>query len=292
MLWSSIQEVWDNHPAFRRPWAYLYQNLSGKYRISTFGGEREPFDFLSRETAHNLPNGAYIFLGEPRRCNLIFTDPSFLDFLLPNGNYRRSQFSGSVLQHRRGESRGWDTVAPLPADARPKSETRATVDLDIVGNVFTNMPPQREGYVRREALEMELWTLLLDDRHPTITLQGRGGVGKTSLALELLHRIAQEDHFHAIIWFSAREHRSPAHGPSVVKADVLSTDDIAREFSRLFDSTSRVQASEARQELVDCLSGQAADGPFLMSWAISKPSETPCSSIRSSIMPSGRRTRF
>ena len=54
------------------------------------------------------------------------------------------------------------------------------------------------------------------------------------------------------------------HGPSVVKADVLSTDNMHVQFSRLFDSTSRVQASEARQELVDCLSGQAADGPFLI----------------------------
>lgn len=55
----------------------------------------------------------------------------------------------------------------------------------MIGNVFTNMPPRREAYVRRPALENELRDRLLDARHPVITLQGRGGIGKTSLAFRL-----------------------------------------------------------------------------------------------------------
>jgi len=38
-----------------------------------------------------------------------------------------------------------------------------------------------------------------------VTAYGRGGIGKTSLALTVLGEIAQEDDFSTICWFSARD---------------------------------------------------------------------------------------
>jgi len=101
--------------------------------------------------------------------------------------------------------------------------------LEIVGNVFTNMPPRREGYVRRAVLEAELIDVLQDSRHPVVTLQGRGGVGKTSLALTVLHDVALDGECFAIVWFSARDIDLLSEGPRVVSADVLATEDVARD---------------------------------------------------------------
>jgi len=261
-LRSSITEVIDNAPAFRRSWAHLRRSLSGKYKVSPFGGSREPFSHLAREADHTLPDGAYVVIGEPRSADLLITDTDLTDFFLPNGNFHSGLFELlSYVSDDRGSGDGKGYL--LPAEAQPASETRAEPKLDVVGSVFTNMPPQREGYVRREALESELARLIRDDRHPIITLQGRGGVGKTSLALKVLHHIVEEGKFFAIVWFSARDIDLLPQGPKVVKADVLSTKDIAQDFADLMLSRPPAKLGEVMEYFTECLSGEAADGPFV-----------------------------
>ena len=132
-----------------------------------------------------------------------------------------------------------------------------------VGNLFSNMPPLPEHYVLRPALEEQLTRLLCDDRHPVITLQGRGGVGKTSLALEVLHEISRMDEFFGIVWFSARDIDLLPEGPKVVRPDVLSTDDIAQDFSVMMSKSFDRKLKESRKYFTDCLSGAAGDGPFI-----------------------------
>ena len=123
--------------------------------MSSFGGSRENFEYLTRETDHSFPDGAYVFLDEPRRVNLLFTDADLSDFLLPNGNYHSAKFE--VLSYITDERQTVDGSAYLLAtETQPTSETSASPILDVVGNVFSNMPPRREGYVRRETLEEEL----------------------------------------------------------------------------------------------------------------------------------------
>jgi hypothetical protein len=261
-LQESIELIIDNAPAFHRSWAFLKRNLSGKYRVSGFGGDREPFAYLTQQEHHSLHDGVYVFLGEPHRAQLLFSDPDLTDFYLPNGNFRTDLFEviSYITDERRNEA-GNEYI--LPVRAQPRSETTAAPELDIVGNAFTNMPPRREGYVRRAALEAELVALLTDARHPVITLQGRGGVGKTSLALEVLHQLADGASFFAIIWFSARDIDLLPEGPRVVRADVLSTQDVARDFSELMRPEHPGKLSDVENYLTDCLSGQAPDGPFL-----------------------------
>lgn len=260
-LAGSLAEVLTNAPAFQRPWAYLRRSLSGKYRVSPFGNGREPFAYLARETEHSLPDGTYVYLDEPRACNLILTDADLTDFFYPNGNFRNGTFetlSYNTDLRRQGDGSPY----LLPVEAQPRSETRAAPDMEIVGNVFTNMPPPPERYVKRTDLEHALESLIYDDRHPVITLQGRGGIGKTSLALEVLHRVATTSEFFGIVWFSARDIDLLSEGPKVVRADVLSIDDIAADFSRLI-SASAIKTSEARRLFADSLCGQSSDGPFI-----------------------------
>ncbi len=261
-LESSLHEVISSAPAFRRPWAYLRRNLSGKYRVTAFGGNRETFSYLTRETEHAFTEGAYVHIDAPRQVRLLFSDPDITDFLLPNGHFRNGRFE--VLSYITDERRTEDgTTYTLPADAQPSSETTATHSLEVVGNVFTNMPPRRNGYVRRAGLEEELRRVLCNDRHPVVTLQGRGGVGKTSLALEVLHDVAKGYDFFGIVWFSARDIDLLPEGPRVVKADVLSIEDVARDFATLMTPGAHVKLAEARQFFTDCLSGRADDGPFV-----------------------------
>ena len=260
-LQQSIDLVIDNAPAFGRSWSFLKRNLSGKYRVSTFGGDREPFEYLTLHSTHSLQDGVYLFLQEPRSARLFFSDPDLTDFYLSNGNFHDEVFEVfSYITDERRDENGSQYL--LPVYGRPISETAAAPQLDIIGNAFTNMPPKREGYVKRSALESELTNLLTDDRHPLITLQGRGGVGKTSLALAVLHQLAGEASCF-IIWFSARDIDLLPEGPRVVRPDVLTIEDFARDFTGLMRPGLAVKRSDAETYLTESLSGQSEDGPFI-----------------------------
>ncbi|WP_329321214.1 NB-ARC domain-containing protein [Streptomyces sp. NBC_01715] len=261
-LADSLTEVINNAPAFSRSWVHLQRNLSGKYRVSPFGDGHQGFLHLARESEHNLPDGTYVDLEGPRTCELLFTDPDLTDFFMPNGNFRNGKYE--TLSYISDERRSGDgTPYLLPVEAQPRSETAAQPDMAYVGNLFSNMPPLPEHYVQRAELERQLTERLCDDRYPVITLQGRGGVGKTSLALEVLHKVARMDEFFGIVWFSARDIDLLPEGPKVVRPDVLSTDDIALDFSQLMAHPSARKSKESRKYLADCLSGNASEGPFI-----------------------------
>ncbi|MEV6601978.1 NB-ARC domain-containing protein [Actinoplanes sp. NPDC051346] len=261
-LQKSVALLLSNAPAFQRSWAYLKRNLSGKYRVSGFGGDQEFFAYLKKERDQSLPDGAYVFIGDPRLTSLLFSDPDLTDFFLPNGNFRNQLFESlSYITDERQDRDGSSHI--LPVEALPPSETAAAPDLDVVGSIFSNMPPRRYGYVKRAALEAELQARLTDDRHPVVTLQGRGGIGKTSLALEVLHQMSGIDSIFAIVWFSARDIDLLADGPRVVRADVLSVEDIARDFSAMMRPGEKFKSKEALSYLTDCLSGTSMDGPFV-----------------------------
>ena len=262
LLASSLEAVTTNAPAFKRSWAHLRRNLSGKYRVSHFGGLKEPFEFLQRETEHSYPDGCYLNLDGLHPVHLLWTDPELADFYLPNGAFRGDSFE-SISYVTDDACKRDGSPYLLPANAEPPSETTGKPELDVVGSVFSNMPGRREGYVAREALQEEMLRVIGDDRHPVITLHGRGGIGKTSLALHVLHDIAGKGDHYAIVWFSARDIDLLSHGPKTVRPDVLTTADVAKDFSRLMRPDLRASEDEALQYLMDCLSGQAPDGPFI-----------------------------
>lgn len=262
LLAESVMAVVAGAPLFDRPWAYLRRSLSGKFRVTGFGGNRDEFAYLTRETDHALEDGAYVILDGPRRARLLFTNADLDDFYLPNGNYRRDSYEAfSYITDDRIDEDG--SAYALPAYARPRSETATSGQLEVVGELFSNMPPRRPGYVARRELEAQLAELLRDDRYPVITMQGRGGVGKTSTALQVLHDIALSHDFFGIVWFSARDMDLLTEGPRVVRADVLSTDDVARDFATLLAPHAKMSIADARAMFADYLCGNCDDGPFI-----------------------------
>jgi len=119
------------------------------------------------------------------------------------------------------------------ASERPASETQGMGDLEVLGKVFTNLPSATLGYVRRPQLESEVREALMNDRHPIVTLVGRGGIGKTSVALTVLREIAETNRYGLIVWFSARDIDLMMPGAKPVRPHLLTNREIAKEYCAL-----------------------------------------------------------
>src|SRR5207245_8294030 len=92
-----------------------------------------------------------------------------------------------MLSYMTGQQQEADAGPYLaPSTELPASETEGIGFLDSQGQCFGNLPPFPAGYVHRPDLESDLKKRLFDERHPIITLSGKGGIGKTSTALATL----------------------------------------------------------------------------------------------------------
>ena len=74
-----------------------------------------------------------------------------------------------------------------------------------------------------------------DERNWVITVLGRGGIGKTSLTLTVLHKLAEEGPFDYILWFSARDIDLMEIGPETLNPDVLTIEEVATTFVELMN---------------------------------------------------------
>lgn len=239
LLESSIRMFVDNFPLFQRQWAYVYRNLSGKYRITRLSSSASSFEQLKKSSGsanENLKNGVYVMYDKYTFVDLIYSDVDASDFYFPNGAFNGKRYE--IISYISGNIQTREATEYLaPVGELPASETQPSPFLDIQGTCFSNMPAMPAGYIQRFELEQELYTVLNDDNHPIITLLGRGGIGKTSLALATIHKISRQSRYQVIIWFSARDIDLMPSGPKQVKPHVVRIDDIAKEYSRLVDSS-------------------------------------------------------
>ncbi|MGE3979238.1 MAG: NB-ARC domain-containing protein, partial [Nitrospira sp.] len=128
-----------------------------------------------------------------------------------------------------------------PPGSLPPSETEGKGELLVKGKCFSNAPELIRDYVLRPQLEEDLLRLLLDDKHPIITLVGRGGIGKTSLVLKVIDRLSSKDRFPTVVWFSARDVDLQLSGPKPVRPLVVSPDHISKHFASLVLSPDRIK---------------------------------------------------
>jgi hypothetical protein len=242
-LEQSIDMFIDNYSLFNRSWAYISRNLSGKYRIAKLSDKATSFEPLKSKQGMsiNIPDGIYIHFDETNKftqivnVELIYTTIDAMDFFFPNGAFTDDKFE--LLSYITDE-RLYSSSTPylMPASSLPRSETQGLGILDLQGKSFGNLPPKPNDYIERSTLEQELYTELVNDRrHPIITLIGRGGIGKTWLTLSVLHKIAEQEKFTAILWFSARDIDLLPVGPKLVQPHILTERDIADEFTRLMN---------------------------------------------------------
>lgn len=238
LLEESISLIQQEYYGFNnRAWAYLYQNLSGKYRVNGITDGTSPFDFLKRnsENRNKFPNGCYCYIDKPIQVKLLSSFPELADFFVPNGNYRNNEYE--IISYLSGTvERVKNDSFSLPFTQLPKSHTEGFGKLDVQGESFGNIPPKPKIYINRTLIEKELNAQLNNEyMSPILTLLGKGGIGKTTTALNCLHELAKNEKFSLIIWFSSRDIDLLIDGPKAVKAKVFTIQDIADEYCRLLE---------------------------------------------------------
>ncbi len=166
--------------------------------------------------------------------DLLQTNHECTDFFIANGNYSNKQSEFIDYATGKSEKRPVSDYSRPPATL-PVSATEGDSSLEIHSNVFGNLPLEPQDYVNRLSLQQELTNRLLDRNHAVITLHGRGGIGKTSLALRVVHELASVDspRFEYIIWFSARDLELKPSGPVPVRRAIPNLKEVCKLSSRL-----------------------------------------------------------
>jgi hypothetical protein len=259
-LARSISSVYENFSLFDRPWVYLHRNISGKYRVAVIAGDCSPFDYLKRESSHTLPDGVYIWWDSPKLVPLLETSFELDNFFFANGGYGNKGFE--LLSYATGDRRRGDAANfSAPPGILPASETKGSGELLPRKNCLSNAPNPLQDYVDRPELQSELLSLVLDRRRAIVTLRGKGGIGKTSLALRVLQEVYAHDRFTTVVWLSARDVDLQQSGPKLVRPDVVSPDDMGLLYSKLVlsDESTRQKGFKAKtfleSQLENCESG-------------------------------------
>ena len=215
--------------------------MSGKYRVSYFGNKTREFDYLKSSRDYKLQSGVYFYTDSPRRVALLKSNAELTTFLVVNGNFdANNRFELHDYYQNLNEKCDGSSYLD-PPQRLPDSMTGGS-KLSIVGNSFTNLPIGQEEYIQRKELENELRRVLLDEnRFPIVTMKGRGGIGKTSLALYVISDIMQNnsDRFDIVIWFSARDIDLTPDGPKQVQAVVINQRDISMEYFKQIGNESK-----------------------------------------------------
>ena len=233
-LRDSIKLFVSNFSLFKREWAYLKQNLSGKYNVVHISELTNGLGALSGQKGKgtSLEEGVYVYFDQPRVVKLIISDLPIQDFFFPNGSFtaRKCELLSYITGAKRdGNSKAYSS----PPGELPLSDTRGLSGLDVQGGWFGNLPSRPNDYISRPELEEELRQILNDERNPMISLVGRGGIGKTSAALTVLHNLSHDEKYELAIWFSARDIDLEADRQLKVRPDILTIDDIAKQYVEL-----------------------------------------------------------
>lgn len=234
-LEKSLNIIIDNLSLFNIPSAYLKRNMSGKYRVTTISVSNEHINELKRSDKFHYEEGIYIFVDKLIKVPLIKSDPDLTDFYISNGGFNQAKYEmlSYVTDDKIHEDANEYTA---PKGQLPPSESEGLGELIAYDNCFSNVPRLSYEYINRTELEDELYDLLSDERHIVITLLGRGGIGKTSLALKVIPRLYEVTRFEAIVWFSSRDIDLSPNGAKLVRAEVITNKDISQYYSRLFKS--------------------------------------------------------
>lgn len=127
------------------------------------------------------------------------------------------------------------------------------------------MPPMKSDYIRRDDVEPDLLARLEDpEEDPIVTLDGMGGIGKTSTALAVLHALKSSSSFDFVIWFSARDVDLLSSGPVQVRARIRGSEDMARYCVRLLRPFVEMPASVSAADLFrQAMRGEIHEGRIL-----------------------------
>ncbi len=222
---------------FSLPWAYLHRNISGKFRVTKWSDIDETLEQLKSDATYSFVDGVYVSFEKLRQAVLIESDAEGSDYWLANGGFNDHEYE--MLSYLTND-RVFKPSGPYmqPVEKLPPSETQGLGQLDLKVNTFTNLPGPPTKYVPRQQLEKELEKQLTDpSRHFVVTLTGRGGIGKTSTALQVITTLIESGlcPYEVVVWFSARDVDLLESGPKAVQPHGVSILDFANEYARLLN---------------------------------------------------------
>ena len=270
-LSRALDLVVENISLFKLSWVHLRRNLSGKYNVSALANDSHPFQYYKRTNAAQLANGVYFDIPGRvdsrghRHVPLIYTDTKLSDIFLPNGNFRKDHFdtlSYITNEVRQETGHSWST----PPARLPPSETEGRSALEEFGNTFSNAPIKSSEYVPRQALEARLYEeLIQSDRHPIVSLIGPGGIGKTTIALITITKIAELKNgpYDVIFWISSRDIDLLNSGPKQVLQRVFTKRDVTRYAVDLLKPDDATKDSFDPDEYFQLCLTKGAAGPTL-----------------------------
>lgn len=246
LFYRSIARLIENCPIIDYEWEFsavrgrknqfvtvALMGLAPKYKandVSEFVRTSEEIHFLP-------PNGPRHYPCAP----LLTTNRECSEFWFPNGAYGNGK--AEYINYATGDTKRLEVAGyERPPASLPESETVGLPELDVQSNVFGNLPSLPTGYVERDEIQEQLYARLLDKNHPIITLHGRGGIGKTSLALFMAHKLAglKELPFDAIVWFSGRDLDLKPEGPKRVNQEISDLESVAKSYGLLFNQGNSV----------------------------------------------------
>jgi len=234
-LARAYQLTLDNLELLRMPLAFCRRPISGgDSTVIVISGDSTKLDVPSLARLHGesgFRNGIFLaILEEMRYTPLLEARSDLSDFFYANGDARVATSDAEMLSYISAERRRISISDWLnPPDRVVRSETAGLQALVPRRESFTNAPSLSPRYVERPGLQEQLFDALQDPRRFVVTLQGPGGIGKTSLALRAIQEATASGWFDVVLWFSARDIDLREEGAASVDPDVLSLDDFARQ---------------------------------------------------------------
>lgn len=150
ILENSIRLVTENFSLFRREWAFLFRNISGKYRVTPISTTAPAFDGIKSSTQHRFINGVYIHFDSPQYVELLESTPEVTDFFFPNGKFSDKKFE--LLSYATGDRHdGNSTTYLAPAENLLASNTKGLGKFEVYGNCFANIPGIPKDYIHSRA---------------------------------------------------------------------------------------------------------------------------------------------
>jgi tetratricopeptide (TPR) repeat protein len=265
LLSSGISALLNNLPTLRIPIVYLQGPLASstnRIRAIDVVGDlsTEVMAKINERADKPYSDGLYLVLElendlELEPIELLRMDNDLRDCYYANGAFNESRLVGEFLAYgsavrKKFDVSKWSTIPTgLPASVTAGSRN---LTLDSSGTIH-NLPERESAYVPRRSLELELHEQLTARNRHVLTLKGLGGVGKTSLALEVSWQLAADRVFDLVIWASARDLDLRDRSSRLVRPEVTTFDDLAQLNRQLFSQIEDVGDQPAAEWFKSCL---------------------------------------
>jgi tetratricopeptide (TPR) repeat protein len=125
----------------------------------------------------------------------------------------------------------------------------------LAPRVPNNLPRRAAFFGRHKDMEVVMRALSPEDRTWGVLVDGIGGIGKTSLAVEAAHRCKESGRFEAFVFVSAKQHALAPGGVREVVPAARTLDEFLNETARVLDQPGipKLASDAKRRALLDTL---------------------------------------